>query len=83
MLRRNLEAVSGWGVKGLLWQQMERQAARRMLIEIFRFYVGCRIMQLTLEARERPTGVGRYCIMHLYRGKMRCPNSWYLKTLPE
>jgi len=29
LLRRNLEAVSGWGVKGLLWQQMERQAARR------------------------------------------------------
>jgi len=28
-LRRNLEAASGWGVKGLLWQQMERQAARR------------------------------------------------------
>jgi len=27
-LRRNLEAASGWGVKGLLWQQMKRQAAR-------------------------------------------------------
>jgi len=37
-LRRNLAAVSGWGVKGLLWQQMERPAARSMLIDILRFY---------------------------------------------
>ena len=22
-------------------------------------------------------GKGRYCIMHLYRGKMRCRNPWY------
>jgi hypothetical protein len=40
-LRRDLEAVSGWGVKGLLWQQMERPAARRMLINGLTFV--CRL----------------------------------------
>ena len=40
-LRRNLAAVSGWGVKGLLWQQMDRQAARSMLISRLLFV--CRL----------------------------------------
>ena len=62
MLRRNLEAVSGWGVKGLLWQQMERPAARSLLIN--RLTVLCRLSRNAADTWSPGTTIWYWPVLH-------------------
>ena len=61
-LRRDLEAVSGWGVKGLLWQQMERPAARSMLIN--RRTVVCRLSRSAANTWSPGTTTWCWQVLH-------------------
>jgi len=62
LLRRNLDAVSGWGVKGLLWQQMERPAARWMLITSLT--VVCRLTRNAADTWSPGTTNWRWQVLH-------------------